>query len=66
MAHRSGFTRPLLGHMLTEAGFLKVAIIRRARPYYDLWAVATRWDASAEELCALAGQYFPPAPAHAR
>lgn len=59
MAHRSGFTRQVLGRLLTDAGFLKVAVLRRAHPYYDLWAIATRWDASDDELRALTRLHFP-------
>lgn len=61
MAHRCGFTRPVLGNLLLEAGFLGVAVLRRGHPYYDLWAVATRWKASNDELLALTDLHTPPA-----
>lgn len=61
MAHRCGFTRPVLGNLLMAAGFRKVAVMRRAHPAYDLWAVATRWDASDAELGALMDLHFPAA-----
>lgn len=61
MALRCGFTRQVLGRLLTDAGFLKVAVLRRAHPYYDLWAIATRWNASDNDLRVLANLHFPSA-----
>jgi len=61
MAHRTGFTAKVLGGLLSGAGFQKVAATRRGRPYYDLWAVATKAPASNADLQALVDRHWPAA-----
>ena len=59
MAHRCGFTQKVLVGTLRSAGFGGVASIRRAAPYYDLWAAATVTEVDTESLRALAMAHFP-------
>lgn len=58
MAHRCGFTAPILAQVLNEAGFASSACLERPG-YYDLWAVATVSPLSREGLTDLARTHFP-------
>ena len=59
MAHRCGFTEKVLIGTLRACGFKTVASKRRAHPFYDLYAVATKADMQEAALRALAGQHLP-------
>jgi predicted SAM-dependent methyltransferase len=60
MAHRCGFTQKVLTGTLQSSGFKRVASIKRAAPYFDLWALATKADLNEEELLSLAKNHFTP------
>ena len=58
MAHRCGFTEKVLRGTLLENGFASVATMRR--PFaFDLWAVASVFAISDDELESLAKKHFP-------
>lgn len=59
MAHRCGFTQKSLVKNFLEVGFKNTASMRRKKPYFDLWIVASKFNASQEELKALATKHFP-------
>jgi ubiquinone/menaquinone biosynthesis C-methylase UbiE len=59
MSHRCGFTEKVLISTLRSCGFKTVASKRRAHPYYDLYAVATKADMQEADLRALAAQHIP-------
>ena len=59
MSHRCGFTEKVLIGTLRSCGFKSVASKRRAHPYYDLYAVATKADIKEAELRSLAAQHIP-------
>jgi len=59
MSHRCGFTEKVLIGTLRSCGFKTVASKRRAHPYYDLYAVATKADMQETDLRALAVQHIP-------
>jgi SAM-dependent methyltransferase len=59
MAHRCGFTAKVLAATLRQAGFGATALRRRARPHYDLWAVAAVQALPEADMKALAAQHFP-------
>jgi len=59
MSHRCGFTEKVLIGTLRSCGFKTVASKRRAHPYYDLYAVATKADMQEADLRALAAQHIP-------
>ncbi len=59
MAHRCGFTRDSLAHLLQQAGFQAVAGIARGHPFYDLWMVASNVPLLGPELRVLANAHFP-------
>jgi hypothetical protein len=59
MAHRCGFTAKVLIAALRAAGFTSVACTKRAAPFFDLYAVATREPSSREVLEQLALAHFP-------
>lgn len=59
MAHRCGFTQKVLAGTLQANGFKVVA--SKARPaQFDLWAVASKSERTADGLRQLAGEHFPP------
>lgn len=60
MAHRCGFTRKVLQATLQAAGFKSVASLARPQAF-DLWAVASKSERSAEAMRALAAAHFPAA-----
>lgn len=60
MAHRCGFTRPLLDASLREAGFKSVFVLERPENF-DLLAVACNWEVPADEVQALMKRIFVPA-----
>jgi len=59
MSHRCGFTEKVLVGTLRSCGFKTVASKRRAHPYYDLYAVATKSDLQEIDLRTLAAQHIP-------
>ena len=59
MSHRCGFTEKVLIGTLRSCGFKTVASKRRAHPYYDLYAVATKADMQEADLRTLAAQHIP-------
>jgi len=59
MAHRCGFTQKVLTGTLQSAGFATVASMRRAVPFFDLWAVATMQPMDETEMRSLAGDHLP-------
>jgi predicted SAM-dependent methyltransferase len=60
MAHRCGFTQKVLTGTLQAAGFKSVAIMSRAHPYFDLWAVASKEALNEEQMKAMAAQHMTP------
>jgi SAM-dependent methyltransferase len=59
MAHHTGFTLKTLVRTLKSAGFRSVLANRR-EARFDLWAVATKNDASEDDLKRLGAEHFPP------
>lgn len=59
MAHRCGFTKKVLASTLREAGFKSIATFRRVRPYFDLFALATKEGVEEETIRKLARLHFP-------
>ena len=59
MAHRCGFTERALIGTLRSCGFKSVASRRRAHPYFDLYAVASKGEMHEEQIRALANAHFP-------
>jgi len=59
MAHRCGFTERALIGTLKHGGFKSIASMRRAHPYYDLYALATKAETSEADIMALARQHLP-------
>lgn len=59
MAHRCGFTQKVLSGTLQAAGFAAVAAARRAAPFFDLWAIASKSARSEDEMRAFAAEHFP-------
>ncbi|MBL8689956.1 MAG: class I SAM-dependent methyltransferase [Rhodospirillaceae bacterium] len=59
MAHRTGFTQRVLTQALHEAGFTRVAMARRAAPFYDIWALATVSPLPEGAVRELVMQHFP-------
>lgn len=58
MAHRCGFTQKVLSATLQSAGFRCVLTKRRAAPYFDLYALATKSEMPESELRTLAASHF--------
>ena len=59
MAHKCGFTEGVLNMALLNAGFRQIASNSRGRPKFDLHAVATKNEASPDEITQLAVNHFP-------
>jgi ubiquinone/menaquinone biosynthesis C-methylase UbiE len=59
MAHRCGFTEKVLSGTLRASGFSSVASRKRAHPFYDLYALASKGAMAEAELRQLAGAHFP-------
>ena len=59
MAHRCGFTQKVLDGTLRGAGFVTVATMARAAPYFDLWALASVSNRPEQEMRELAAQHLP-------
>ncbi len=59
MAHRCGFTEKVLNGTLRASGFSAVASRKRAHPYYDLYALASKGAMAEADLRQLAGAHFP-------
>lgn len=59
MAHRCGFTEKVLVSTLRGLGFSTVISTRRAAPFYDLFAVATKTLMSEADMHNLAAKHFP-------
>ncbi|HEY5798987.1 MAG TPA: class I SAM-dependent methyltransferase [Burkholderiaceae bacterium] len=59
MAHRSGFTEPVLAEVVQHCGFPRTASTRRGYPSFDLWLVATAFPATDADITTLASQHFP-------
>ena len=59
MAHHSGFTENSLATELAEANFSNIAIMKREKPPYDIWAIATCFYSKEGQLKILADTYFP-------
>ena len=60
MAHRCGFTQKVLAATLQASGFKSVASKKRAMPYFDLWALATKSEFDEQGLLSFASQHFTP------
>jgi len=60
MAHRCGFTLPVLIDLLLSAGFARAVGIVRPEAF-DLWVVASKSPCSDDALHALAARHLPPA-----
>ncbi len=58
MAHRCGFTYPVMFQLLRQAGFASIVGGRRTK-YYDLWALACKSKRDEDELRQLAACYLP-------
>ena len=59
MAHRCGFTQKVLSGTLAASGFQSVASSKRAGPYFDLWAIASKGKLEEAALRELARGHFP-------
>jgi ubiquinone/menaquinone biosynthesis C-methylase UbiE len=59
MAHRCGFTQKVLSGTLAANGFQSVASSKRAGPYFDLWAIASKGKLEEAPLRELARGHFP-------
>ena len=59
MAHRCGFTQKVLSGTLAANGFQSVASSKRAGPYFDLWAIASKRKLEEAALRELARGHFP-------
>ena len=59
MAHHCGFTQKVLTGTLQASGFAMVAAARRAAPFFDLWAVASKTKMEEDALRQLAVEHFP-------
>lgn len=60
MAHRCGFTQPVLDGTLRASGFQSVASMARGRaPFFDLFALASKSPRSEGEMRTLAQAHFP-------
>lgn len=59
MAHRCGFTQRTLAGTVKQSGFGSIASMKRAHPYYDLFALATKSETADAELRKLAAAHFP-------
>ena len=60
MSHRCGFTEKVLRGTLQTSGFKSVATMGRGRkPFYDLWALASKSELTEAELMKLAQEHFP-------
>lgn len=62
MAHRCGFTQRVLSATLSAIGFGSVATAKRASPFFDLWAIATKSEVSEDFLLQLTKEHFPMQP----
>jgi SAM-dependent methyltransferase len=59
MAHRCGFTEPVLQQTMLASGFGAAASTKRGHPYYDLWVVATKTKAPRPDMDILVQEHFP-------
>ena len=60
MAHRCGFTRKVLHATLKASGFGSVvSFARPQKPFFDLWALATKNETDPEAIRSLAREHFP-------
>lgn len=59
MAHRCGFTEKVMRATLSAAGFATIASRARAKPYFDLWVVASVESLNEEAILNLARTHFP-------
>lgn len=59
MAHKVGFTQQSLTQLLHAAGFATVAVMRRGAPHFDLWALASKSQASEALMRQWAAEHFP-------
>ena len=61
MAHRTGFTQKTLTADLHAAGFPRVAgMTRSTSPFFDIWVLALKSDATNAEMTRLVSEHFPP------
>ena len=58
MAHKCGFTAQVLVNTLAQSGFARAACVQQPGAF-ALWAVATKREATPEQLEALRRQYLP-------
>jgi predicted SAM-dependent methyltransferase len=59
MAHKTGFTKKVLLGVLLEVGFRQTLILQREKPFFDLWALATKESKTEIELSRLVDEHFP-------
>ena len=59
MAHKCGFTINILKACLRESGFISIAIFDRAKPFFDIWSIATVEISTDSKLRQLATEHFP-------
>lgn len=59
MAHRCGFTQKVLIGTLQSAGFKQIASIKRGKPEFSLFAIATKSSIKEDDLRLLAKEHFP-------
>jgi predicted SAM-dependent methyltransferase len=59
MAHHCGFTKKVLDGTLLSCGFKSVGSLRRAPPFFDLWAIASKNMIAGPEMMELAGAHLP-------
>jgi predicted SAM-dependent methyltransferase len=58
-AHHCGFTKKALDGTLLCCGFKSVGSLRRAPPFFDLWAIASKDTIASSEMLELAEAHFP-------
>ena len=58
MAHHCGFTQKVLAEVIQHCGFNR-AIVRQRAEFFDLWALAFKYEVEDEALLKMAQQHFP-------
>lgn len=59
MAHKTGFTLKTLFEAFKTAGFSTSCGLKRGKPFYDLWILASKSDRDESTLRNLASSHFP-------
>ena len=59
MAHRCGFTAKVLSSTLQSVGFGTVGLVRRLKPFFDLWAIGLKPKDKKERVKELSREHVP-------